>query len=145
MEQHAEFSSLLERALDQREHLASLARDAVEHRFRATNESLHALREDVAKHKENSEQEMQCLGCRIDAVLDQMAQVEQSSRETAEASAHVVNSTLADFLSRELHTQANACRDLRGLTSSIARGVVRLAQVCGVLPGSAFAQKELPS
>eukprot|EP00435_Cladocopium_sp_Y103_P069893 s35_g34.t1 len=130
--QNAEYA----KALDQREHLASLARDAVEDRFRmelqtlseATSKSLHALQEDVAKNEEHSVQEVQYLGCRIDAVLEEIAKVQQSSRETAEASAHMVNATLADFRTQELHNQANEYRELRGVTSSVAQGVLRLAQ-----------------
>lgn len=143
MDHHEELKALLDQALDQREHLASLARDAVEDRFRielqtlseATSKSLHALQEDVAKNEEHSVQEVQYLGCRIDAVLEEIAKVQQSSRETAEASAHMVSSTLADFRTQELHAQANEYRELREATSSVAQGVLRLAQVCGVLPG----------
>lgn len=143
MDHHEELKALLDQALDQREHLASLARDAVEDRFRielqtlseATSKSLHALQEDVAKNEEHSVQEVQYLGCRIDAVLEEIAKVQQSSRETAEASAHMVSSTLADFRTQELHAQANEYRELREATSSVAQGVLRLAQACGVLPG----------
>jgi len=143
LDQHAELKALIEQALDQREHLASLARDAVEHRFHtelqtlseATNKSLQALQERVARNEEKLEQEVQYLGCRIDGVLDEIAKVDCASQERAEASAHIVSSTLADFRTGELYNQARTCRELRAVTAGVAKGVLRLAQVCGILAG----------
>ncbi|CAK8993344.1 unnamed protein product [Durusdinium trenchii] len=141
LEQLKEMKALLEQALDQREHLASLARDAMEQRLHhelqhvseVMNANIQALQEAVAKNDQKTVEEAQLLGYRVDAVLDEVSKVDLTSKEREEAAMHVVNCTLADFRLGDLHSQAEACRELRGLTASIARGVLRLAEVCGVL------------
>ncbi|CAJ1386566.1 unnamed protein product [Effrenium voratum] len=131
------FQAAVDHALDQREHLSFLARDAVEDRLRrelrayseVTDESLEALRGSLAQKSQKWEQEAQRIDYRMNLINEQMGQVSQVAQERSEAATLLVSAALADFRMGELRDQANALRELRHCAAGVARGVLRLGQV----------------
>jgi len=137
-----ELQASLDTVLEQREHLASMAREAIEARFqqelakqfKASDENLSSLRKNMDAEFEKFAEKVHCINSRIDSVHEHVEKVDHLSCERAKEAQHNVRSALVDFRMVDLRKQADISKELRFLLSRVAKGMRKLGQVCGVLP-----------
>ncbi|CAE7449597.1 psmD10, partial [Symbiodinium sp. CCMP2592] len=139
-----ELQASLDTVLEQREHMASMAREAVEARFqqelakqfKASDENLSSLRKNMDAEFENFAEKVHCINSRIDSVHEHVEKVDHLSCERAKEAAHTVRSALVDFRMVDLRKQADTSKELRFLLSRVAKGMRKLGQFAMALHGA---------
>ncbi|CAE7907786.1 unnamed protein product, partial [Symbiodinium microadriaticum] len=140
-----ELQASLDTVLEQREHLAAMAREAIEARFhqelakqiKASDESLSSLQKNMDAEFEKFAEKVHGINSRIDSVNEHVEKVDHLSCERAKEAAHNVRSALVDFRMVDLRKQADTCKELRFLLSRVAKGMRKLGQareqICALL------------
>eukprot|EP00439_Symbiodinium_sp_Y106_P019449 s5394_g2.t1 len=139
-----ELQASLDTVLEQREHLASMAREAIEARFqqelakqfKASDENLSSLRKNMDAEFEKFAEKVHCINSRIDSVHEHVEKVDHLSCERAKEAQHNVRSALVDFRMVDLRKQADISKELRFLLSRVAKGMRKLGQFAMALHGA---------
>lgn len=132
----------LDMSLEQGAKLSAMACDSLEERFRrelvlfreVTSETLQQNHTVLEKDVQRLDSQVKASNELVHCIEERVADAVRQANEKADDSMAAVRMALVDFRMGELRSQADQTKQVKETLKNVAGGLVRLGEICGVLP-----------